>query len=155
MVRNYLKKNGPPKYSEEKLQRALDEIKAGTLIIHKASVLYGVPFATLYCRNKGTRGAIKKCKGRRTALATSVKTLAKLGFGLSRKKIIERVGQYVNVNKFGTPFRGGITGEDWFFNFKKRHHLSIRKAEPLEYARKKAATDPFIIYGYFDLLKKF
>lgn len=32
--------------------------------------------------------------------------------------------------------------------------MSIRKPEPLEYARKKAATDPFIIYGYFDLLKK-
>ncbi|XP_047026859.1 uncharacterized protein LOC124635108 [Helicoverpa zea] len=162
MVRNYLKKKGPPKYSEEKLQRALDEIKAGTLTIHKASVLYGIPFATLYCRNKGTRGAIKKCKGRRTALpenvenvlATSVKTLAKWGFGLSRKEIIELVGQYVNVNKIETPFKRGIPGEDWFLNFKKRHNLSIRKPEPLEYARKKAATDPFIIYGYFDLLKK-
>ncbi|CAG4927882.1 unnamed protein product [Colias eurytheme] len=70
----------------------------------------------------------------------------------ARKEII--VGQYVNVNKIETPFKGGIPGEDWFLNFKKRHHLSIRKPEPLEYARKKAATDPFIIYGYFDLLKK-
>nr|CAH7754791.1 unnamed protein product [Callosobruchus chinensis] len=30
----------------------------------------------------------------------------------------------------------------------------IRKPEPLEYARKKAATDPFIICGYFNLLEK-
>lgn len=75
MVRNYIKKKGPPKYSEEKLQRALDEIKAGTISIHKASVLYGLPFATLYCRNKGTRGAIKKCKGRRTALSENVENV--------------------------------------------------------------------------------
>ncbi|CAK1578039.1 unnamed protein product [Parnassius mnemosyne] len=63
MVRNYIKKNGlESKYSKEKLQRALDEIRAGTITIYKASVLYGISFATLYCRNKGTRGAIKKVK---------------------------------------------------------------------------------------------
>lgn len=163
MVRNYIKKSSAqPKYSEEQLQRALDEIKAGTLSVYKASVVYKVPFSTLYCRSKGTRGRIKKSKGRKTALpenientlAASVKTLAKWGFGLGRKEIMDLVGQYVNGNKWETPFKDGIPGEDWFLNFKRRHNLSIRKPETLEYARKKAATDPFTIYGYFDLLKK-
>jgi hypothetical protein len=77
-----------------------------------------------------------------------VKTLAKLGFGLSRKEILELVGQFVRTNKVKTPFKEGIPAEDWFLNLKKRHNLSIRKPEP-RYARKKAATDTFIMYGYF------
>lgn len=124
--------------------------------------MYGIPFSTLYCRVKGTRGVIKKSKGRIKALAenienvlaTSVKTLAKWGFGLFRKDILELVGQFVSKNYIETPFKDGIPGEDWFLNLKKRHNLSIRKPERLEYARKKAATDPFNIYGYFNLLKK-
>nr|CAI5868906.1 unnamed protein product [Callosobruchus analis] len=87
-------------------------------------------------------------------LAFFIKTLAKWGFGLSRKEILELVGDFVCKNDIKTPFKNGLPGEDWFLNFKKRHNLSIRKPEPLEYARKKAATDPFIIYGYFNLLKK-
>lgn len=163
MVRNYVKKKETgPKYCEDRLNRAIEEVRAGRLTIHKASTLYGIPFSTLYCRIKGTRGVIKKSKGRRKALtdnienvlATSVKTLAKWGFGLSRKEILELVGQFVSKNDIETPFKDGIPGEDWFLNFKKRHNLSIRKPEPLEYARKKAATDPFNIYGYFNLLKK-
>lgn len=163
MVRNYIKKRSEqPKYSTEKLERALDEIRARTLTIHKASVVYNIPFSTLYCRSKGLRGSVKKSKGRSTALsqdventlATSVKTLARWGFGLTRKEIMELVGQYVNTNNLSTPFKDGVPGEDWFLNFKRRHHLSIRKPESLEYARKKATTDPFVIHGYFDLLKK-
>jgi hypothetical protein len=69
-----------------------------------------------------------------------VKTLAKLGFGLSRKEILELVGQFVRTNKVKTPFKEGIPAEDWFLNLKKRHNLSIRKPEP-RYARKKAATE--------------
>ncbi|CAB3251132.1 unnamed protein product [Arctia plantaginis] len=163
MVRNYVKKKETgPKYSEDKLNRALEEIQASRLTIHRASTLYGIPFLTLYSRIKGTRGAIKKAKGRRTALAesienvlaTSIKTLAKWGFGLSRKEIFELVGHFVTKNDLQTPFKNGVPGEDWFLSFKKRHNLSIRKPEPLEFARKKSATDPFNIYGYFNLLKK-
>nr|CAI5867589.1 unnamed protein product [Callosobruchus analis] len=163
MVRNYIRKKGTePRYSEDKLNRALEEIRTGRLTIHKASILYGVPFSTLYCRVKGTRGSIKTTRGRTIALgesiedflAVSIKTLAKWSFGLSRKEILELVGDFVCKNDIKTPFKNGLPGEDWFLNFKKRHNLSIRKPEPLEYARKKAATDPFIIYGYFNLLKK-
>lgn len=111
MVRNYVKKKETrSKYSEERLSRAIEEIRAGRLTIHKASTLYGIPFSTLYCRIKGTRGVIKKSKGRRTALdknienmlATSIKTLAKWGFGLSRKEILELVGQFVTKNDVQT-----------------------------------------------------
>lgn len=67
---------------------------------------------------------------------------------------MELVGQFVSKNDVQTPFKYGIPREGWFFNFKKRHNLSIRNPEPLEYARKKAAKDSLNIYGYFNLLKK-
>jgi hypothetical protein len=51
------------------------------------------------------------------------------------------------------PFKNGVPGEDWFLGFKKRHDLSIKKPESIEYARKKM-TDPFVIIEYFDLLKR-
>lgn len=46
-----------------------------------------------------------------------------------------------------------MPGTDWFLAFKKRHALSLKQPQSVEYARKKA-TDPFIIYGYFKLLKE-
>nr|CAH7761080.1 unnamed protein product [Callosobruchus chinensis] len=131
MVRNYIrKKSKEPRYSEENLNRSLEEIGTGRLTVHKASILYGVPFTTLYGRVRGTRGAIKKTRGSSIALgesiedflAVSIKTLAKLGFGLSRKEILELVGNFVCKNDITTPFKNGLPGEDWFLNFKKRHN---------------------------------
>ncbi|KOB65530.1 Uncharacterized protein OBRU01_22569 [Operophtera brumata] len=79
--------------------------------------------------------------------------MEKYGFGLSRKEVLEMVGDYVNKNKLITPFKHGIPGKDWFVAFKKRHALSVKKPQAVEYARKKA-VDPFIIFPYFDLLEK-
>jgi hypothetical protein len=31
--------------------------------------------------------------------------IEKLGFGLSKKEVLETIGQYVNENKIPTPFR--------------------------------------------------
>ncbi|CAG5052763.1 unnamed protein product [Parnassius apollo] len=45
----------------------------------------------------------------------------------------------------------GKTGNDWFLSFRKRHKLSIKKPQPIEYLRKRM-TDPFVIHEYFTLL---
>lgn len=79
--------------------------------------------------------------------------MEKWGFGLSRKEVLTIVGEYVTKNNIPNPFKNNIPGEDWFLKFKKRHNLSIKKPEALEYARKKN-TDPFVISEYFELLKK-
>lgn len=79
--------------------------------------------------------------------------MEKCGWGLSRREIFRVVGEYVHKNKVKTPFKDGNPGEDWFLGFKKRHRLSLKKPQSLEYARKKA-TDPFVIYQYFDLLEE-
>ncbi len=52
-----------------------------------------------------------------------------------------------------TPFKDNMPGEDWFLAFKKRHELSIKKPQSVEYCRRNA-VDPFIVYEYFRTLKK-
>lgn len=51
------------------------------------------------------------------------------------------------------PFKNGVPGEDWFLLFKKRHNISVKKPQPVEYARKTACR-PNMIYPYFDLLEE-
>jgi len=84
-------------------------------------------------------------------LAELLKTMEKFGYGLSRKEVLTLVGDYLNTNNMLNPFNNGYPKEDWWFGFSFRHKLSLKKTEIVEYARKKAC-DPFIIYGYFDLL---
>lgn len=99
--------------------------------------------------------------GRATALSREVeedlvknlRVMEKHGFGLTRQELLETVGQYVLVNLVKSPFKNGVPGEDWFLLFKKRHNLSIKKPQPVEYARKLACS-PFIIHPYFDLLEE-
>ncbi|KAB0790136.1 hypothetical protein PPYR_14990, partial [Photinus pyralis] len=76
-----------------------------------------------------------------------------LRFGISRKELLEIVGQYIAKNKISTPFKNNVPSGDWFLEFKKRHNLSIKKPEIVKYARKKN-TDPFVISEYFQLLEK-
>lgn len=79
--------------------------------------------------------------------------MEKYGFGLTRQELLETVSQYVLANLIQNPFKNGVPGEDWFLSFKKRHNLSIKKPQPVEYARKLACS-PYVIYPYFDLLEK-
>ncbi|CAH1954589.1 unnamed protein product [Acanthoscelides obtectus] len=85
-------------------------------------------------------------------LVNAIKTMEKWGWGLSRKEVLELVGKYVTKNNIKTPSKDGIPGEDWFLSFKKRHRLSLKKPQGLEYARKQA-NDSFVIEQYFDMLK--
>lgn len=112
MVRYYRKKqNENHNYSKDDLNQALEEVKGGRMTVNKASKLYNIPYPTIYTNLKRTRGAKKSFKGRLTALSrqeeeltNGIATLQKWGFGLSRKEIIELVGQYVRDNNLHTPF---------------------------------------------------
>lgn len=163
MVRTYKRKTVPEiKYDPANLTLAIQEVSAGRMTYYRACKTYQIPFSTLYSRVKGTRGAKSDKKGKPTALLVEterkivegIRVIEKWGFGLTRKEIIELVGQHVKANNIKTPFKDNVPGSDWFVKFKQRHNLSIKVPQSVEYARKQA-TDPFIIYGYFDLLKKF
>lgn len=73
-----------------------------------------------------------------TKLASSIHTMEKYDFGLTKKEVLEMVGQYVNRNHISTPFKNGTPGQAWFTAFKQRHHLSVKKPQAVEYARKRA-----------------
>lgn len=63
------------------------------------------------------------------------------------------MAEYIKRNNLSTPFRDGVPGKDWFLAFKMRNSLSIKKPQNIEFARSKMC-DPFVIYEYFNLLKK-
>lgn len=163
MVRTYVKKRNASDitYTKEDLASAINEVNAGRKTIYSASKQFKIPYVTLYSRIRGIRGKKQDNKGRpinipiadETKLANGLKTLEKWGFGLSRKEVFEVVRMFVIENKIKTNFKDGVPGEDWFLNFKRRHNMSLKIPQNVEYARKKA-LDPFIIYAYFDLLEK-
>lgn len=63
--------------------------------------------------------------------------MEKWGFGLSRKEVLQTVADFVKENHIKTQFKDAKPGEDWFLNFKRRHNLSIKIPQSVEYARKK------------------
>lgn len=161
MVRNYIRKsNRGQSYAQQDLEQAVDKVKSGQLTAYRASIIYKIPKNTIRDHVIGRRGRKSSSYGRPTCLALdeekiladAICVMEKWGFGLSRKEILEIVGVYVKSNDIKTNFRDGVPGEDWFLKFSKRHNLSIKKAQSVEYARKKS-VDPFIMSSYFDLLE--
>jgi hypothetical protein len=161
MVRVYKRKsNRATSYSRDLLLTVVADIQRGVITTTQASKLHNIPITTIRDRIKKRRGLKSLSLGRRTALssedeirlANCIRTMEKWGFGLSRREVIEAVKIFVETNNIKTPFKNNIPGEDWFLKFKSRHNLSIKKPQGLEYARKKM-TDPFTVYGYFDILK--
>ncbi|XP_074028306.1 uncharacterized protein [Leptinotarsa decemlineata] len=148
-------------YTQETLRRAVEEIRNGVIRPKRAAGLYRIPLSTIRDHLKGRRGTKSSSFGRPPALpeeheqklANCLKQMETWGFGLSRLELLDIVKQYVDKNNLKTPFKFNKPGEDWFINFKKRHSLSIKKPQSIEYARKNM-TDPFIIYPYFNLLKQ-
>lgn len=78
--------------------------------------------------------------------------MEKHGFGLSRNEVIFLTGDYVNENKFKTPFKNGIPSKEWLIAFMRRHNLSVKKPENVEFLRRKSC-DPLVIGNYFSLPK--
>lgn len=121
MVRTYKRRKADQEnYSPDDLKVAVREVSEGRMTIYRAVRLYSIPYSTIYCQVKGTRGRIKRGKGRTTALPTAeeeklvnrLAILEKWGFALTRKELLELVGKYVNMNKVKTPFKNGIPDAD-------------------------------------------
>lgn len=161
MVRNYIRKSHRVYgYSQETLQTAISNVNSGLMTIYRASLVYNIPKNTLSDHVKGRRVQKSSSYGRtdltpeiEKSLVECIRCLEKWGFGLTRKEIVQLVADYVRINNIKTQFKNGIPGKHWFLNFKRRHNLSIKIPQSVEFARKKN-IDPFVIYQYFDLLEK-
>ncbi|CAG5025126.1 unnamed protein product [Parnassius apollo] len=146
-------------YSQKDLETAVEKVRKKELTNYAASKLYGIPASTLSDRVNGKTGLKSRTLGRspaipldmETKLASGLRTMEKWGWGLSKSEVIDIVSEFIKRNKIKTPFINDIPGNDWFLSFRKRHKLSIKKPQPIEYLRKRM-TDPFVIHEYFTLL---
>ena len=171
MVRNYVRKTikgaDGNRYSKEDLQHAVADVRNGNRTLCGASRFYDIPKTTLKHHVQGTRGSIGKVAengeggGGKTEiplkneneLANCLKVLEKWGFGISKEEVLDIVQAYVKSNELDTRFKDGRPGFDWFFNFKQRHNLSLKKPQGVEYVRA-IQTNPTVMYGFFDILEK-
>ena len=104
---------------------------------------------------------IEKIPGRSTALPTDVEkslaghlvTMAKWGFALTRRDVMNVTKEYVEQNALAVPFKDNMPGKYWFINFCQRNKLSLKNMERLEKCRRRATSDPFIIYEFYDVLE--
>lgn len=161
MVRTYVRKKPPVKYSKETLKTAIEAVKNHEVTLYRASKTYNIPKATLFKHVKGQRGVKSSTMGRPTTIpyeeerniAESIKLMEKWGFGLSKKELLSLIARYVKEKNIPNSFKNGIPGDDYFTRFKKTFNLSQKKPQVVEVARKRS-VDPFIIDDYFTLLKK-
>ena len=51
-------------------------------------------------------------------------------------------------------FQGNRPGANWLRSFMKRWKFSVKQPSALEKTRKLAASDPRIIYGFYDILEQ-
>lgn len=156
MVRNYIKKG--PRHSKETLEKAINEIKTENKSIRVVAAKYGVPKSVL------GRLLIKQGEAKRgrkqalnpedeTRLASHLAILAKWGFPLSREDVRCVVRDYVEQHGLQTPFKDKKPGADWFRAFSKRNSLKLKNLESLEQSRRSNTSDPFLIYGFYDLVE--
>lgn len=64
--------------------------------------------------------------------------MAKWGFPLDKNEVKSIVREYMEINKFQSVFGQKGPRNDWFRNFIKRNHLSLKKPKSLEAVRRKA-----------------
>lgn len=87
-------------------------------------------------------------------LVNCVLARAEMGFPCTRKELLNLVQEYVVRNNLSTPFNNAMPGKEWYGGFMRRHReLSLKKPEALQKVRVKA-RDPFVVYSFYDQLKK-
>ena len=79
--------------------------------------------------------------------------MEQMGFGPTLNEMQEIVKEYVVKNNITTLWKDDRPGYDWATLFMKRQRLSLKKLGLMQVARKNVTSDPYVIYGFCDLLK--
>ena len=78
-----------------------------------------------------------------------------MGLGATDDEIQIFVRDYVTVNMPDqTVFKNGVPGHSWVSAFKKRNILSTGKAGLIQSLRIQNASNPFLIYDFYDTLEE-
>ncbi|KAK8372271.1 hypothetical protein O3P69_017786 [Scylla paramamosain] len=112
---------------------------------------------------------MKKCntehkdnRGRKIFLGTELedklknllKRMEKMGLGPTIMEFQDIVYDYLTANEISTPFKHNRPGRDWVNSFLLRHNMTLKKGGQMQLARKSVTSDPFVIYGFYDMLEK-
>ena len=81
-----------------------------------------------------------------------VKVMEQMGMPPPIAEFRDLVHDYIEVNDFNTPFPDNRPGRDWVNNFLERNGLSLKKGGMMQLARKSVTSDPFVVYGFYDML---
>lgn len=118
MVCSYIGKSTcATKYCKSNLKRAVDNIKRDTLIYMAALKMYNVPRPIVYASiSKGKQGIKSNSMGWAATLSSDnekplfelLKIMEKYGYGLSRRKVLNSVGDFLNTNKIKNLFNKGF-----------------------------------------------
>ncbi|KAF2903155.1 hypothetical protein ILUMI_03032 [Ignelater luminosus] len=100
-----------------------------------------------YKRKNNDKGESGKWRAENLKQAMSVlKAAMQFGqIGLPKEEVKNVVSDYIVKNKIQTPFQENRPGDDWWYGFKKRFKLCLKKPERVEGPRARQADDPFII----------
>jgi hypothetical protein len=98
-------------------------------------------------------------------ICTTAKDAAQNGFGISKKELkvfvyhvvqsrwndVDQVGEH--LRKY-CRFKDGNVSDEWIEKFMADNNLTLRKPSSMERCRAKAAADPFVVYEFYDLVRK-
>ena len=75
-------------------------------------------------------------------------------FGPTMVELQNIVKEFVIANGIETPFKQSKPGYDWVQSFLHRYNLKLTKGLIMQLCRTTARSDPFLVYGLYDLLEK-
>ena len=169
MVRNYKPK--PKPYNDQTLKLALQEIKQGAKV-RPTSKKYNIGYGKLWDEYHAWQEAPGEAephpqltrgkKGRKIALGEDVeqqivrciKVMEQMGMPPPIAELRDMVHDYLEANQLSSPFHENLPGRDWVSNFLQRHGLSLKKGGMMQLARKSVTSDPFVVFGFYDLLER-
>lgn len=160
--------------SKEAIEQGLAAISESGISIREASRQFQIPATTIRRHRKSKIAAIPlPPQGRlpclpmqvMSDLAVLVKVAAKHGFPFSHQEIQAFVGSFVkecwqNDDDLGRYLRANcrftnfIPGKDWMQSFMRLTNLSLKTAGTMEKTRKLAASNPWVIYEFYDILEE-
>ena len=159
MPRTY--KHKSKSYTELSLEMALSEMEAGASVRETAKK-YNVSRTILNKRMEVKAGVAQlKARGRKPllgqeiedCLGVCIRKMEQLGFGPTLEEMRSIVHEYVVQNEIKTPWGDQLPGKDWCSGFMERQRLSLKKSGLMQIARKSVTSDPYVIYGFYEMLK--
>ncbi|XP_026465236.1 uncharacterized protein LOC113367875 [Ctenocephalides felis] len=149
------------KYLPETLEKALKEIRDGTLSVYKASRTYKIPNQTLYdkihgkYKKQGRAGAPAVLTPEEENLIVEwVITMAQMGFPVTKDILLNSRHKLVAELGRSNKFKEGYPGRHWYEGFLRRNPLiSKRICQPLTTAH--VSVNEVKIRAWFKRVEKY